>query len=339
MTTSLAQAAAQLASPALGLENQTAKLAELPVAVSVLICTRNRESSIAAAVGSVLACGYANIELVVVDQSTSDATQDALTAFRNDTRLHYIRSAMQGKSNALNVGVRAATHEIVAITDDDCEVEPDWLLAHIQLFQENPQLAITFGNVLAAEYDHTVGFTPVYVVEKNFLCRDMRGKRIARGIGANMAIRKEAFLRVGGFDASLGPGGRFVACEDGDYTVRCLLAGYQVYETVGSTVMHFGFRTWEQGRKLTRDAFFGIGAAYIKPIKCGRFSVISLLIYEFMRFALLPSLEATLKNKKPKNWNRVNFCLQGIVHGLRVPVDHTTLLYRPEREATQKSVT
>ena len=334
MKTSLAQdATPQPATPDLGLDNQKVEAMSLPLAVSTLICTRNREDSIANAVRSVLACTYADMELIVVDQSTSDATKTALAPFLNDSRLRYIRSAMRGKSNALNVGIRAATHEIIVITDDDCEVEPNWPLAHAQVFRDNPEVAITYGNVLARAYDQSEGFTPVYVVKKDFLCRSVWQKLIARGIGANMAIRREAFLRVGGFDASLGPGGRFAACEDGDYTVRCLLAGYQVYETGGSTVMHYGFRTWEQGRQLTRDAFLGIGAAYIKPIKCGRLSVVPLLVFEFLRYALFPSLWATITFRKPTNWQRVHFFLRGMMRGLRVPADRATLLYRPESAA------
>ena len=261
--------------------------------------------------------------------------QTRVAPFLNDSRLRYLRTPTQGKCHALNIGIAAARNEIVVITDDDCEVLPDWSLAHVQAFHDNPRVAVTFGNVLALDYDTKAGFTPVYLRTNDFLCRNVWQKLYARGIGANMALSRKAWREIGGFDPELGPGGRFPACEDGDFAVRCLLAGHYVFETSHSTVTHFGFRTWDQGRQLTRDAFYGIGAAYIKPLKCGHLSVLPLLAYEFVRYALYPSLAATLgwRPGKPTNWQRVHFFMRGILRGLRVPVNRTNMTYLPRTNA------
>ncbi len=303
---------------------------ELPLAVSALICTRNREGSILKAARSVLDNADASAELIVIDQSGSDRTEEALAPLMTDSRLRYIRTATQGKSAAVNLGIETAKNPIIVMTDDDCEALPDWADAHVRAFRENPKVAVAFGNVLPPEFDAKDGFTPVYQITQDSVCYNMNQKLRARGIGANMAIRRDVALALGGFDTELGPGARFRACEDGDFAARCLLAGHYAFETQASAVIHYGFRTWAEGRQLTRDAFLGIGAAYIKPLKCGKFAVVPLLAYEFWTYALYPSLRATLTLRKPLNWQRVIFFARGVVRGLAAPVDRKTLLYRPK---------
>ena len=309
---------------------QKAAQNEPPLSVSVLICTRNREGSIARAARSVLDNANAQTELLIVDQSGNDLTADALAPLRLDSRLRYIRTGTMGKSAAVNIGIEAAKNEIIVMTDDDCAALPDWADAHARAFRDNPNVAVAFGNVLPPEFDAKDGFTPVYQIKKDFISHNIGQKLRARGIGANMAIRRDVALQLGGFDTELGPGASFRACEDGDFAARCLLAGYYLYETQASAVIHYGFRTWAEGRQLTRDAFLGIGAAYIKPLKCGKFAVLPLLAYEFWTYALYPSLRATLTLRKPLNWKRVVFFLLGVARGLRTPVDRKRLLYRPQ---------
>jgi glycosyltransferase involved in cell wall biosynthesis len=295
--------------------------------VSVLVCTSGRGDSIVETVRSILLPESACCELIIIDQSDDDRTQDALVPFRQDTRLRYIRSNTKGKGVALNLGMQEARGDIVAITDDDCKVEPDWLNAHVAIYEKFPRVAVTYGNVIAEEYDSLEGYIPAYVVAQETHCTNLKQKLRARGIGANMAVRREVIQAVGGFDPELGPGGRFFACVDGDITVRCLLFGWELYETPHSTVLHYGFRTWEQSRPLTHRAFIGIGAAYIKPLRCGRREVIRLLLYEFIHYALMPSIVATVTFKKPTNWQRVFSFLRGVRQGWKSPIDCATMRY------------
>lgn len=297
------------------------------LAVSVLVCTSGRGDSLVETVRSILIPESVCCELIVIDQSDNARTEAALVPFREDTRLRYIHSPTKGKGVALNLGMQEARGDIVAITDDDCKVEPDWLDAHIAVYEKFPRVAVTYGNVIAVEYDPLKGYIPAYLVPKETHCTTLKQKQRARGIGANMAVRREVIQQIGGFDPELGPGGRFFACVDGDITVRCLLANWELYETPHSTVHHYGFRTWEQSRPLTHRAFIGIGAAYIKPLRCGRREVIGLLLYEFYFHALLPSIVATLKFQKPTNWQRVFSFLRGVRQGWKSPVDCATIRY------------
>ena len=119
-----------------------------PVAVSVVIATRNRPESVAAAVRSVLETSGPAFELLVADQSSDGATEDRLKEFAADHRVvHVALGPRPGLSRARNDVIARARGEIIAITDDDCEVAPDWLDAITRAFTREPGLGVLFGNV------------------------------------------------------------------------------------------------------------------------------------------------------------------------------------------------
>ena len=124
---------------------------------------------------------------------------------------------------------------------------------------------MVFSNVLAAAHDRQAGFIPAYVRHDTVMVRTMQDKCRARAIGASLSMRTATFEDIGGFDGALGAGGTFPSCEDGDAAVRSILRGWWVCETDATEVVHFGFRTWAEGKALTRRDWTGIGAAYANP--------------------------------------------------------------------------
>jgi len=105
--------------------NRPPKLSGTMPALSVVIPTRNRAAEAAEAARAVL-CDQSDFELVVVDQSTNEATVDALRELQDEPRLRVVRSSLRGASNARNTGVAATSAPIIAFTDDDCRPAPDW---------------------------------------------------------------------------------------------------------------------------------------------------------------------------------------------------------------------
>ena len=296
--------------------------------ITALICTRNRGASITGAIASILANVHPNFELVVIDQSTNDETAEAVRQFCSDPRLHYLRSDTQGLGRAHNIGLSIAHGEIVAITDDDCEVPAHWLETMALAFMAHPNVAVAFCNVDPIDYDRSAGFIPVYQRTGTKLLTGTLDKCKARGIGAGIAVRKPFILALGGFDEMLGPGAVFPSCDDGDMAVRALLNGYQVYETDAVAVVHAGFRTWEEGKKLARRDFFAIGAAYAKPLKCGHWRFLVVPVYELGRHAIWPPVVDLLCLRRPRGLGRIGAFLQGFVRGWQTPVDPKTLLFR-----------
>jgi glycosyltransferase involved in cell wall biosynthesis len=295
--------------------------------ISALVCTCNRGGLVVDTVSSIFANTHPNFELVVVDQSKNDETEKALKPFSIDHRLRYLKSPPTGKGHALNAGLGETKGDIVAITDDDCVVPPHWLETFASIFAAYPNVAVAFCSVEAGEHDSIAGFVPGYVLNRDRMLTTTHDVRNGVGIGAGIAVRRRMVENLGGFDPMLGPGSRFFDCDDRDIAMRALLAHYHVYETSAVAVKHFGFRTWQQGRELSRRNFFGIGAAYSKLLRCGRRDIVYIPAYEFIRFALWPPIQDLLYLRKPRGITRITAFVAGFIKGLRTPIDRATMMF------------
>lgn len=295
--------------------------------ISALVCTCGRGRLVVDTVASILASTHPNFELVVVDQSKDNETLEALEPFGADPRLKYIKIASVGKGNALNAGLRETKGSILAITDDDCTVPPNWLETFAAIFATHPKVAVTFCGVEAGEHDPTAGFIPDYVFNGERMLTSMHDARHVRGLGAGIAVRRNIVEEIGCFDSMLGPGARFPSCDDRDIAMRALLSRYYVYETSTIAVKHFGFRTWQQGRQLAHRDFLAIGAVYSKFLKCGRVDMMYLPAYEFIKHALWPLIRDLLCFRQPRGIVRITAFAEGFVGGLRTSVNRTTMTF------------
>src|SRR5262245_6176326 len=94
-------------------------------AVSVVVPTKDRpQHAVECVTGMIAAGGFA--EVIVVDQSDDDATEKAVGAL-HEPRLRYVRTSTRGVTNSRNIGIEVSTSEVIAFTDDDCRVRPDWV--------------------------------------------------------------------------------------------------------------------------------------------------------------------------------------------------------------------
>jgi GT2 family glycosyltransferase len=295
--------------------------------LSALICTRNRPQSIQTAVASLLATDNDHLEVIIIDQSTDDASQLALGRFIGDRRIRYVRSTARGKGAALNEGLHLAAGSIVVCTDDDCEVAPGWPNAMARILESQPRAAILFCNVTAPTYDITAGYIPAYVRAADRTLSSVSAATRGIGLGAGMAVRRETVLAIGGFDESFGPGSRFGSGDDWDISIRLLLKGWTVYETAQLSVTHNGFRTFAEGRDHALRDWIAIGALFAKPIRAGYMSVLPVAGWFFVRDALWPPASEVLRLKRPGGRSRIAGFIRGFVEGFRTPVDPTTLLF------------
>jgi glycosyltransferase involved in cell wall biosynthesis len=299
--------------------------------VSALVCTRNRPAAILGSVQSLLDAGDREIEVLVIDQSDDGATEEALASLATDPRMRYHRTATRGKGAALNEGLRLARGEVLVCTDDDCVAPPGWVPAMADVMAGQPKAAIVFCNVTAPPYDPQAGYVPTYVRHENRLVRSIGATVGGHGLGAGMALRRELILQFGGFDESMGPGARFASGDDWDITARVLLRGWQVYETSELTIVHHGFRTFEEGRDHALRDWIAIGAVCAKPLRAGHWSAVVVPAWEFSAHALWPPLSDLLRGKRPRGYSRILGFLRGFAEGLATPVDRETLLFRRSR--------
>lgn len=299
--------------------------------ITAAICTRNRGAAAVTAARSVLANESPHLRLVIVDQSTSHETERALAEVRSDARVTYVRLSSVGVSRGRNEALRLASTEIVAFTDDDCEVVEGWLPTVQGIFDEHPRAAVAFCSVRAGPFDAQAGFIPVYECRGTRIIDNLIDKCTARGIGAGLAVRRRVVLdELRGFDEALGAGGRFPAAEDGDIATRALLAGYEVCETDQTYVIHHGFRTWAQGRELGRRDWRGIGAACAKPLRAGRWDFVPVALYELVVCAVWPPIGDLARLRRPRGVSRGISFLGGLAGGLWTPLNRKHVVFEPD---------
>ncbi|MFL5820355.1 MAG: glycosyltransferase family 2 protein [Solirubrobacteraceae bacterium] len=288
--------------------------------IAVVIPTRNRGESVAATVRSLLADRGTGLEVIVVDQSDDDATQRAISSLQA-TNLRYVRTPTRGSSAARNVGIRHARSDLVAMTDDDCEVPAGWLDALVEEFSRHVRIGIVFGNVIAVDHDRTAGFIPACVSEEASLARGVSEMHRVEGMGACMAVRRSVWAQLAGFDETLGSGAVLRSAAEGDFTLRALRAGYFVYQSPRWSVRHHGFRPWEEAGGLVRQYWFGAGAMYAKPVKSGDSRVWALLARLAWRWAFGRSPVAASLGSRPYRWVRLGAFLRGLAAGHLTPID------------------
>jgi GT2 family glycosyltransferase len=252
---------------------------------SVVIATRDRGALPTVAVRSVLAPRNPDLEVIVVDQSTGDATERALEPLAGDSRLRYMRSASRGVSHARNLGIEQAREGIVVCIDDDCEAEPGWLEAFEAAFRLDPRIGVVAGIVRAAPHDGGE-IVPAYYRDEPYLARSVREKHRVEGLSACMAMRRAAWKSLGGFDPMLGAGAPFRSGAESDFVLRALESGWWVYETPAASVIHYGFRSGDEARELIRSYWFGTGAMLVKNLRRGCWDVFFLLGRLAVRWAV-----------------------------------------------------
>lgn len=214
-------------------------------AFSVILATVHRPELAAAAARSVLGGTWADLELLVVDQSRDDRTREAMSALR-DPRLVYLNSDVMGLSRARNLGAARARGALLAFLDDDAMAEPGWLQGYSSAFATEPRPGMVGGRLRPLwDAPRPAWFPPAHAFllglydigerRRDFPPRDLP-------IGANFAIPADVLRRLGGFDEALGfdasRAGSLVAGEDTALGLRVRAAGLRVVYEPGAGALH-----------------------------------------------------------------------------------------------------
>ncbi len=308
---------------------------------AAIVATRNRGDKIAPLLESIVQSDLDDFELVIVDQSSDDSTEQAVQPFLADDRFTFIRSSQVGLSRARNLAIANTTAEFIAITDDDCIVPPNWLRAITSPMRDDPQVGVVFCTVRPVPVDK-IGHTPHIIFDRNRKVTSTRSAwASARGglcLGAGMAIRRAAFDDVGGFDLMLGPGSKFGAAEDNDLSWRCLLRGWATYQTADVTVMHDGFRDLDELRELVVRDFYGVGGTAMKYLRAGKLAIVAFIVTWLVRFGVVGPARDLLAGRRPQGFRRPLMLVRGLVDGLRTPFDRATIMYdAPPDDALERS--
>jgi glycosyltransferase involved in cell wall biosynthesis len=235
--------------------------------ISVIVCTI-RPNTLPHAVQSIRAQTYSDWELLVVDQSGASDTADYLESLR-DPRIKHVAQEVRGASNARNGGIHAASTDLLAYMDDDCEAEPDWL-AEIWDLMQHQEVDILCGPLVPPPtYRPGLEFCPAYPVpQMEVYTWDAVARDIGTGLSANMVLRRSTVETLGTFDTVLGAGStRIPSGEETDYVLRALAHGLRVISAPTPPVHHtFGVRPGAEGKRLEDVGNFGVGAVHAKQL-------------------------------------------------------------------------
>jgi GT2 family glycosyltransferase len=235
-------------------------------AVSVIVCTYNRCEKLRRSLEAIAAAALASeipVEMIVVDNNSSDATEAVVEAFARASPIPVRRvlESSQGLSYARNRGIREAQGDIIAFTDDDCIADPGWIAAIAKEFAAAPEVMIVGGRVdLHAPEDRPVTIRPIDERVRYSSADQIYGHII----GCNMTFRRRLVDRIGGFDPALGD--RYgVTADDIDFAYRALRSGAGIVFAPDARVRHdHGRRTDAEIARLQRTYLRGRGAFYLK---------------------------------------------------------------------------
>jgi glycosyltransferase involved in cell wall biosynthesis len=295
---------------------------------SVVICTRNRADKIGTAVKSVLQLDDPSFDVTVIDQSTTDATEEVLRPLAaDDTRLHYVHVDEAGLSRAYNNGVRRTSGDIIAFTDDDCVVDPDWLTHIRAAFAAEPDGDLLYGQVIPYGDDRmSVGLTPRLEIPEPQRLAKGEGFKVF-GMGANFAARRRLFDAIGGFDEILGGGGPLRSAQDYDFAYRAYQGGRVILLRPEVTLRHDGRRELGDWPSLLLGYGVGDGAFYAKHVRCRDPFALWLLVRQLGTKTARWTAKKVL-GRNPNNWNYIRGVVTGIRESFRFRVDRRTRLYR-----------
>jgi O-antigen biosynthesis protein len=234
----------------------------LPV-TSLIVCSRNRPVLLVESIRSILEGDIVPAELIIIDQSDEpNRSLTSLTTTRNCT-IRYIWSQSVGLSRANNIGVAAASGDILVFSHDDVTVTRTWFGALVSALHAAGRRSVVTGQVLPTEVTIPGGFAPSTKVDP--VAAAYEG-RIDKDVlfPMNMAMYRSAVDEVGGFDERLGPGTSFPAAEDNDFGFRLLEAGYRICYVPEATLYHCAWRKAQDYLPLRWNYGRGQGAYYAK---------------------------------------------------------------------------
>ena len=269
----------------------------------MVIPTVGRPDLIRGTLESLAACDPRPDEVLVVDQSAQLVSAPVAAEFDG---VRVIPCRATGRGRAVNDGLRAAAHPIVAVVDDDCAVRADWIAVAARELAAAPE-AIVCGQVLPAPGgDPRAVPSTIELTEPRDYTGQLRCDVLYAG---NMACSREGILAIGAFDERIVP-----AAEDCDLCYRWLGAGRTLRHVPDLVVWH---RDWRTPAELERHYVgygHGQGMFYGKHLRAGDPRVLRFLARDV--YAGARALAAAAIRRVPRWADRRRGVMRGIPRGM-----------------------
>lgn len=225
--------------------------------VSVVIATRERPAALERCLAALAAGERWPGEVVIVDQSRDGRTRQLVERFEpDDLPIVYVMHAGSGLGIAQNIAFSRSRFPIVAVTDDDCVPEPDWIAAIERIFALPSAPDGIAGRVLPLGPATPDRFAVACRESQQHVTFQGKGIPWEVGSGNNFAIKREWLERIDGCDERLGPGSPGQGGADIDLFYRLLRAGARL--TYEPDVLVYHERTSLAGY-VARGGMYGMG--------------------------------------------------------------------------------
>jgi glycosyltransferase involved in cell wall biosynthesis len=208
---------------------------ESDLTTTIVICTRNRPTSLRKCLEGIAHLERAPDEVIVVDNTPGDEETEAVA---REFAAVYTFEPIQGLSRARNRGLAESTSEIVAYLDDDAVPDERWLELLLEPFADPRVAVVTGGTNSPGSRAGGSNQEPTRFLSD----KDRQWFEIAAfgglGIGANMAVRKTACIGWKVFDERLGRGAPFQGAEEHHAFVHFLSLSYCAAHVPAAIVFH-----------------------------------------------------------------------------------------------------
>jgi glycosyltransferase involved in cell wall biosynthesis len=206
--------------------------------VSVVIPTYNRASRLESTIESVLHQEFEDFEVIVVDDASTDDTEEVVSGF-DDPRVAYVaHERNMGGSAARNTGIEASTGTYIAFLDDDDEWLPGKLREQVDCLESRSAewVAAYCNYEVVRESDSLVNYLPSFVVDRwpgagskprleggEELIYTLLARQLPHGGSSTLMVRRDVVDRIGGFDPD------FPRHQDHEFLIRVLKEGKLAY--------------------------------------------------------------------------------------------------------------
>lgn len=244
--------------------------------VSVVVPAFNAASTICETICSVLNQSHRNIEVIIVDDGSTDQTKTVVASLmQHDPRVRYTYKQNGGVASARNQGIAESRGEFIATLDADDLWHPTKLERQLRRFHENgSETALVYAWCCWIDHSGTItGFAPPTRHEGRILAEMCLGNVIISG--SNALIRRDALIAAGGFDETLrARGGQ--GCEDwklylnlSEHHSIAMVPEYLVGYRFSPGSMSDDFDQMMRSRKMVEEEFISSHAELAGPLARG----------------------------------------------------------------------
>jgi len=240
--------------------------------LSVMLAAAGRLELVRRTLDSIAACvkPQSYVETIVIENGRPQGIEEIV---RSNPRAHgfrYLYVAEANKSNALNVGLKHASGELVVFTDSDVRVSPGWLTAYASAAQDGTSNRF-FGGPVSIDAEH--GLPPEWMrryypetLAVPWELPNSGSPTVVSGksfMGTNWAACRDSLLEVGGFDTTLGPGSPLPVGDETEIQARLTARGATPIFVPDARLWHYLHRDylapdWLLGRIYKHGVAWGV---------------------------------------------------------------------------------